>query len=346
MSEIRPRGTETSDTSLYGYMLQTQRFLADTNQTYVNPEDLTDYINRARREVAMRTQSVRVLTPVSGEITHIDIKRRGRRFRNPRVLITRPDRPSGEQPFPGGKQARATASTIDGFLSNIHIEDGGAGYFQPRVQVVERHEGDNKPDDDEWWRIESPVNLLDEDEPFLVAHTVPLLTTHQFQEVYKFKDIPLEKFEGVAKVFAVKGVSFIYANYRYSIPVFPMSVYQAYVRIYPQQYLYIPTAGAQYGQGVNGSLYLYPIPDHIYNMEWDCFCLPKDLLDDHDYEAIPPPWTDAVSYFAAHLAYLGLQNLNAAQYYMNLYDDMVHRYSAYARPGRSINPYGRWAAFT
>ena len=81
-------------------------------------------------------------------------------------------------------------------------------------------------------------------------------------------------------------------------------------------------------------------------MEWDCFCLPKDLNDDDDYEAIPKPWTDAVPYFAAHLCYLGLQNLNAAQYYMNLYDEMVHRYSAYARPGRHINPYGRWAAFT
>ena len=81
-------------------------------------------------------------------------------------------------------------------------------------------------------------------------------------------------------------------------------------------------------------------------MEWDCFCLPKDLNTDDDFDALPRPWTDAVPYFAAHLSYLGLQNLNAAQYYMSLYDEMVHRYSAYARPGRQINPYGRWAAFT
>lgn len=315
-------GAETP--SLDKYLQQTQRFIRDQQQVLINPDDLTEYVNRARREVAMRTQSIRILTPVSGEITDITITNAGSNYTDPQVIIAPPDAPGGMTPYPGGAQAIATAQQIGGMLSDVGVTFGGDGYFQPQV-----------------W-IEDPTGEGAE----LQAHTVPLLVTQGHQEVYPFSAVPLQRFPGVAEIFAVKSISFIYANYRYSIPVFPFSVYQAYVRIYPQQYLYVPTAGAQFGQGVNGSVFLYPIPSHVYQMEWDTFCLPVDMADDQTFEAIPKPWTDAVPYFAAHLAYLELQNLNAAEYYLKLYDTMVHRYSAYSRPGRAINPYGRWAAFT
>jgi hypothetical protein len=310
--------------SLYQYMLQTQRFLADTSETYVNPEDLTDYINRARREVAMRTQSIRILTPVSGQISSITVNNPGSGYTNPTVIITPPDSPSGAQPNPGGLQAQATALVTGGQISGIDLTDPGDGYFQPHVY------------------FDDPTGIG----AIAQALTTPLTATRGQQEIYPFSSAPLTSFPGVAEIFAVKSISFIYMNYRYSIPVFPFSIYQAYVRIYPQQYLYVPTAAAQFGQGTNGSLYMYPIPATLYQMEWDSFCLPIDLIDDTTFEAIPKPWTDAVPYFAAHLAFLELQNLNAAKFYLDLYDNMVHRYSAYARPGRAINPYGRWSAFT
>ena len=47
-------------------------------------------------------------------------------------------------------------------------------------------------------------------------------------------------------------------------------------------------------------------------------------------------------YFAAHLSYLDLQNFNAAQFYLNLFDQHLLRYSQYARIGRAVNIYGRW----
>ena len=99
---------------------------------------------------------------------------------------------------------------------------------------------------------------------------------------------------------------------------------------------------AQYGQGANGSIYFYPIPSTIYQMEWDCYCLPLELTDDGQIEAIAAPWTDAVPIGASVYAYEELQNLNAATYYQKKFDEYVHRYSAYARPGRVTNPYGRW----
>ncbi len=65
------------------------------------------------------------------------------------------------------------------------------------------------------------------------------------------------------------------------------------------------------------------------------------LMDNSIPEAIPQPWTDAVPYFAASLAYMELQNLNAARYYGEEFDKRTLGYSSYARPGRAINPYGR-----
>jgi hypothetical protein len=171
-----------------------------------------------------------------------------------------------------------------------------------------------------------------------------LTVTQGNQEVYPFSGASpaLAQYPGVGEIFVVNSVSFIYANYRYSLPVYPFSVYQSHVRQYPQQYLFVPTIAAQYGQGANGSIYFYPIPSTIYQFEWDCFCLPTTLTDDYQPEAIAKPWDDAVPIGAAVYAYEEMQNLNAAMYYQKKFDEYVHRYSAWARPGRQTNPYGRW----
>ncbi len=308
---------------LYEYLQQTQRFIRDQQERLVNIEDLKHYTNRARKEVAMRTQSIRILSPISGSITGFQILNPGSGYTNPQVVITPPDAPSGMLPNPGGLQATATATQSGGQINSLTVTQQGAGYFQPFVTIID------------------PTGTGAE----ILATISPLMITRGQQEVYPFSAIPLEQFEGVQSVYAAKSISFIYANYRYSVPVYPFSWYQSYVRIYPQQYLYVPTVAAQYGQGVNGSIYMYPIPSYMYQVEVDCFCLPFDLELDTDYEAIPMPWTQTVPYFAAHLAFLELQNLNAATFYLNLYDQMVHRYSAYARPGRMTNPYGRGYGF-
>ena len=88
MAAPMPIDTGIPPPSLYQYMLQTQRFLADTSQTYVNPLDITDYVNRARREVAMRTQSVRVKPPIQGQITQLSIASGGDGYISPVVLIS------------------------------------------------------------------------------------------------------------------------------------------------------------------------------------------------------------------------------------------------------------------
>jgi hypothetical protein len=302
------------------YVATVQGFIRDRGQRYMNPEDIRGYVNRARREVAERTQSIRILTPISGAIVGAQVTSPGSGYTNPAAVISTPDTPSGQLPYPAGAQATATVQMIGGQISNVGMSFGGAGYFQPSITISD------------------PTGSG----AVVVPQIQPITITRFQQEVYPFWQVPLQTFPGVDSVFAVKSISFIYANYRYSIPIYPFSVYQAMIRQYPRQYLYIPTLGAQYGQGTNGSIYVYPIPSASYQYEWDCFCLPSDLIDDTTYEAIPLPWTDAVPYFAAHLCFLELQNLNSSRFYLDLYDTMVHRYSAYARPGRMINPYGRY----
>ena len=87
---------------------------------------------------------------------------------------------------------------------------------------------------------------------------------------------------------------------------------------------------------------MYPLPSQTYQLEWDCLCLPSDLVDDQSVEVLQQPWTDVVPYFAAHLAFAELQNWNVSKYMLQLFDDMTLRKSNYARVGRVVNSYGRY----
>lgn len=305
---------------LNDYLQTVQGFLRDRDEKLMNPDDLRRYINRARREVAERTQSIRILTPVAGAVTRIQVVAPGSGYTNPTVTVTTPDAPNGAQPYPAGLQATALAQEVGGEISNISLTQGGDGYFQPQATISD------------------PTGSG----AVLAAFTSPINVTQFQQEIYTFDRVPLQTFPGVGQIFKVQSVSIIYANYRYSLPCYPFSVYQALIRQYPRQYIYVPTVMGQLGRGTNGSLYMYPIPSQPYQMEWDAFCLPADLIDDSSFEAIPQPWQDAVPYFATHLAFLELQNLNAARFYLDLHDNMVHRYSAAAAPTRMVNPYGRY----
>jgi hypothetical protein len=306
------------------YLRQTQRFLREQRQMFENPADLLSYINRARREVAGRTQCIRRLTPISGQIVDGTVTAGGSGYVSPVVNITTPDFPSGTLPSPSGRQATAAATVNGGVITDITINDGGDGYFQPLITSITDATG---PGTGATGTLKiSPINTL-----------------NLGQEVYNFSDIYLGNWPGVDSVHAIKSVSIIYSNYRYSLPMYAFSVYQARIRNYSQLYQYVPAFGSQYGQGAGGSFYFYPLPSQTYQMEFDCFCLPTDMtLDNSIPEPIPQPWTDAVPYMAAQLAYMELQNFNAARFYQEQFDLRTLGYSTQARPGRAVNPYGRY----
>lgn len=307
--------------ALFEYLQQTQRFLREQRQEFLNPDDLISYINRARREIAMRSQSIRVLTPISGSIVSWSITNPGSGYSDtPTLEITTPDFPSGVLPDPNGAQATAAAIVNNGVIQSIDSTYGGSGYFAPELTITD------------------PTGVD--------AAATPVLswinTLNEGQEVYPFSGIDLSANPGCKSVYFVRSIAILYNNYRYTIGMYAFSDYQSRIRNYaPYQYQYVPCFASQFGQGANGSLYVYPLPSQTYAYELDCLCLPIDMIDDQTFEAIPEPWTDAVPYFSAHLALLELQQWNAAKMFLDLYEKMAQRYSDYARIGRRINPNGR-----
>jgi len=306
--------------SLNTYLKDTTRLLRDARQESINPLDMIDHVNTARREVAMRAQCVRVLTPISGSIVSASVTAGGSGYTSaPAVTITAPDFPSGMGAFPNGSQATAQALISGGKVVTVDINYGGYGYFQPQISFS--------------------------DGGGTGAAAKPVLSaTTQFSqglEVYNYADIDLSAFPGAGAIYYARTVSVIYANYRYTLYISSFSDYQAMIRQYPFQYQYVPAFAAQFGQGTAGSLFVYPLPSQAYQYELDCLCLPQDLKTDLSVEIIPDPWSEAVKYFTAHLCYLDLQNYNAAKFYLELFDMHLLRYSNYARIGRAPNRYGR-----
>ena len=308
--------------TLNNYLEDVQTFLRDSKQDLLDPQDIIKYINRARREIAIRTQCIRVLTPITGAVIGGSVVAGGSAYSStPTITLTAPDFPSGAGPFPNGSQGGTiTAVVSGGSITGVNVGYGGAGYWQPSFSITDAtgHGASVTP-------VLSTVNQL-----------------NQGQEVYNFSQADLSPCPGVQSIYAIQSVSILYSGFRYSLICYSFSTYQALVRIWAQQWQYVPCVCAQYGQGVNGSFYMYPVPSQAYQMEWDCYCLPQDLTTDLSVEALPDPWTDAVAYFAAHLCYLSLQNFNAARFWEDQFNRRCLGYSSAARVSRATNPYGRY----
>jgi hypothetical protein len=97
---------------------------------------------------------------------------------------------------------------------------------------------------------------------------------------------------------------------------------------------------AQYGFGVNGSIFLAPIPSQAQSMELDCSCMPFPLETDDDPECIPQPWCDAVQYHAAFHALLQQQRPADAQALLQLYQAEMPFCASVVAPTFIQSPYG------
>lgn len=305
---------------LHAYQKQVQRFLRDTRQEMLELGDITEHINEARREVAMRAQCIRRLTPIAAGLTAATVTAPGAGYTNPSVVISTPDFPDGLTGYPNGRQATALAAFSGGAITGVDIQDGGAGYQNPQITIAD------------------PTGQG----AVVVAAPIAYNQIVQGQEEYLFSDIDVSMWPGVKQPYYVNSVGVIYANWRYVPEYCSFTKYQALVRTYTAaSYQYVPGFFSQYGRGENGSLFFYPLPSQTYPVEYDCLCTPSDLVDDQSVEAIPQPWQDAVKFHASALCYLDLQNGNKAREYFLLFDDFMHRYGAYAMPGRRLAQYGR-----
>lgn len=159
------------------------------------------------------------------------------------------------------------------------------------------------------------------------------------QRSYAYTDIDLTGFAGYSQVLQIRSVMYaVGSGYQWINP--------RNFEWFMLYYLNNPTAGnpdpdvsqeprewSQYRQGANvGQFYIEPIPQYAYPLLLDCVCIPADLTAGDSVEAIPFPWTDTVPYFAAYLALLNAQKMDAAKGMMDLYKVFVDRSRQMANP--------------
>lgn len=165
------------------------------------------------------------------------------------------------------------------------------------------------------------------------------------QEVYTFASLSTliqAQFPGVQ---AILGVLTIAVNQGAIKPVLQNAAWsdmQAQLRSYNIGLTGWPVVFGQYGQGTGGSVYTWPIATDAYPMDWDCFCIPVDLVDDTTAEAIPYPWTEAIPYYAAHLAYDNAQRPADADRMESKYNQKMGWATAVSNPLMVPDYYGAW----
>lgn len=308
---------------LNSYLTAVQRLLGTgSSGNLYSTAELTDYINEARRQIAAEGQCIRALPPISGPITSIAVSSGGAGYGAVDVIIGGPDSPLGTGPFPNGLQATATAVTgAGGTITAITLQSAGTGYFAPAISFSGAGSGASA-----------------------VATVSGIAQTTINQEAYAFSALnPLiaTSGSGVESIYMVNGVSLIWGSYRYTLMHTGFQRYQAQIRVYQGNYAFVPAVFAQFNQGGDGTLYMYPVPNQAYQMEWDCCCIPAALATDADPEAIPYPWTDAVKYFAAYLALSSKQRWADADRMFNEYEKFMKRSRQFSSPRATTNWYGR-----
>lgn len=131
----------------------------------------------------------------------------------------------------------------------------------------------------------------------------------------------------------------------------PFDAFQAFCRAYRAYYGWPGAYTVHYGPttplnqtSMAQSVYLFPIPNQVMPMEWDAITLPNALASeaDVDYQVVPP-WNDAVQFYAAHYAYLGLQKYAQANVQFALYQTRTRELGSTARARRVHSFYRLYA---
>lgn len=291
--------------TLSEYLLQTRSMLNDPSAQFYSTSNLTRWINLGRKKVAQDAQCIRLIPRPSAAISTITVTAGGSGYTSATVTISAPNAYGV-----GFTQATATATVLAGAVTAISVTNGGTGYISPGTTVTISGDGTGA--------TASPV---------LQSY----MSTVAGQEVYLYSTastILQSQVPGAGQVFAVQTVAVSWGASKPVLQYAPWSAFQAYVRslnIVSQNY---PRLWSQYAQGVNGSVYLYPVPAQAAQMEWDCYCTPADLTSDASVDLIPYPWTEAVPYYACYQAYLNAQRRDDAQ-------QMLADYQRYVVQGRT-----------
>lgn len=154
------------------------------------------------------------------------------------------------------------------------------------------------------------------------------------QEVYTYASFntQVQVTPGVNNILFVQTIAVNWGALKPTLDYMVWNDFQAYLRSYSVSLQGQPAIWSQYGQGVGGSAYLWPVPSSVAAMDWDCVCLPILLVDDTTVEAIPDPWTDAVPYYAAYLGLMNARRPEEAKNMFSVYKEYMSGSRVWAEP--------------
>lgn len=296
--------------SLTTYQQETQRLLHDPSGAYYSLPDLTAYINIARGQVALESQSVRVL--VCGSISSVTIAAGGTGYTAPIVSV------GGS-----GMGAVITPQLSGGVITSCTVNSGGTSYDTVANTTLTVTDATG-----------SGARLT----PVLVGSNLTVVG----QEIYPFSTVLAAAQQinsGVQSILGVNSISVSWGAMKPMLDRRTWTDFQANFRAWTTGYISQPAVWAQFGQGVNGSVYLCPIPSEVLNMDWDVFCGPIALSSGTTPEAIPYPWTDCVPYYAAFLAYSNSQQSEKADGMLKIYNNQMKRARAMSDSSFIPSPY-------
>jgi hypothetical protein len=275
--------------ALTSYQAQTQRLLHDPGAQAYSLADITVYINIARSQIAIEGECIRALLS-GGTITNLQILSPGSGYSGTATVAF-----TG-----GGAQSFATATIGGGAISSVTLVNGGWGWIPASNLVVTATGSTGGSNATFTSTVDNSATTVTGQEVLQFSTLNNLLAAWNSSTNPPTQGAVIGGSQ-VIKVFSVACNQV--GTYKPMLTQKIWSEFQAYLRIYANTQQNYPVYWSQYAQGVNGSLYLFPWPAQALQMDVDVCVTPINLVTDSTAEAIPYPWTDAIPYYAAYLAY-------------------------------------------
>jgi len=156
------------------------------------------------------------------------------------------------------------------------------------------------------------------------------VSTVASQETYPYSGIT----QGISTI-DVLNITLLWGSMRVPLTYMPYTEFNLKMRAW-QSFTARPVAFCVYGQN---TIYLGPIPDQVYTMEWDTIVMPALLANYTDVDTIVFPYVEPVVFYAAYMAKFKEQSYEEAERFLKTYTMKVGMAVRSSFTRRITNPY-------
>jgi hypothetical protein len=140
------------------------------------------------------------------------------------------------------------------------------------------------------------------------------------QEQYNYTDI----LPTIPQTVDIINATVIWGSSRIPLGYMPFSLFSAVFRTWTN-YQRVPAAFTIYN---STQFWVGYVPDQAYPIELDTAVLPQSLANDNSPDSLPPPYDEAVKFFAASLARLKLQQYTEYKALQTMYTEKITKLGA------------------